>query len=188
MGKTKQNGVLYRLRKNIMCGVLSCVLALGAVLTMPGMGMTARADDSYSNEGVTYSLNDSNKTASVSGCNSYEIGEEVHIPAIIKPNGIEHKVIEIIGGAFVSCNKINKITLEEGIQYINTDAFKGTSITEIEIPKSVGTIGNFVFNGCNIAKIRFKGTTPPRFAERWLLDTNSNIITIEIPKDADIKT
>ena len=190
MGKTKQNGVLYRLRKNIMCGVLSCVLALGAVLTMPGMGMTARADDSYSNEGVTYSLNDSNKTASVSGCNSYEIGEEVHIPAIIKPNGIEHKVIEIIGGAFVSCNKINKITLEEGIQYINTDAFKGTSITEIEIPESVEFIGNEVFNGCNIAKIRFKGTTPPQFADRWLLGTNSNInnITIEIPKDADIKT
>ena len=188
MEKTKENGKWNKLRRNIMCGILSCVLALGAVLTMPGMGMTAKAAGTHYEKGIGYVLNDAEHTASVAGCNPYEIGEEVHIPAIIKPNGIEHKVIEIIGGAFVSCNKINKITLEEGIQYINTDAFKGTSITEIEIPKSVGTIGNFVFNGCNIAKIRFKGTTPPRFAERWLLDTNSNIITIEIPKDADIKT
>ena len=34
-----------KLRRTIMCGILSCVLALGAVLTMPVMGMTAKAED-----------------------------------------------------------------------------------------------------------------------------------------------
>ena len=184
MGKTKQNGVLKRLRKNIMCSILSCVLALGAVLIMPGM--TARADDFYSNEGVTYSINVSNKTASVSSCDPYEIKSEVHIPAIIKYNENEIKVIAISGYVFAGRSEINKIVLEEGIQYIRECAFSGTSITEIEIPASVNKIGEGVFSGCNITKIRFKGTTPPADIYKNWLDYVNNNITIEIPKGANI--
>ena len=49
MGKIKQNGILHRLRKNIMCGALSCALALGMMLTtewylkMACIGMLAAA-------------------------------------------------------------------------------------------------------------------------------------------------
>jgi hypothetical protein len=187
MGKTKQNGVLHRLRKNIMCGALSCVLMLGAVLIMPGMEMTARASNDYWNESVQYKLWD-DKTASVVSCNGYTIGTEVHILATIKNNGTEYKVIGINGHVFMGSRKINKIVLEEGIQYIYEYAFSDTSITEIEIPASVNSIGKSVFGGCNIAKIRFKGTTPPTYIDpKWLEDVNNNI-TIEIPKGADIKT
>ena len=187
MGKIKQNGVLKRLRKNIMCGVLSCVLALGAVLTMPGMGMTARAmDTNHYEDGITYTLNNAEHIASVSSCTSNEIGEEVHIPAIIKHNEIEYKVIAINIIVFSGCKKINKITLEEGIQYIQEYTFSGTSITEIEIPASVNYIGEGVFSSCNITKIRFKGTTPPRLYDDWLYGV-SNSITIEIPNNADRK-
>ena len=186
MGKTKQNGVLKRLRKNIMCGILSCVLVLGAVLLMPGI--TARADDFYSNEGVKYSINVSNKTASVSSCNPYEIKSEVHIPAIIKYNKDEIKVIGINACVFMGRTKINKITLEEGIQCIEQYAFCGTSITEIEIPASINWMSEGIFGGCNsLTRVRFKGTTPPSmFDSNWLGSAANNNITIELPDNADM--
>ena len=186
MGKTKQNRILKRLRKNIMCGILSCVLALGAVLIMPGMEITARASNNCWNESVQYELSDG-KTASVISCNGYTIGTEVHILATIKNNGKEYKVIGINGYVFAGSTKINKIVLEEGIQYIGEETFSSTSITEIEIPASVNKIGESVFGGCNIAKIRFKGTTPPtNINPKWLEDVANNNITIEIPKGANI--
>ena len=138
MGKTKQNGILYKLRRGIMCGVLSCVLALGAVLTMPGMGMTAKAAGTHYEKGIGYVLNDAEHTASVAGCNPYEIGEEVHIPAIIKEGNQNYKVVRISGLAFNFCDKIKKLILEEGIEEIDYVAFCGCSgITEIEIPITI---------------------------------------------------
>ena len=186
MGKTKQNGVLKRLRKNIMCGVLSCVLVLGTVLLMPRI--TARADNFYSNEGVTYSINVSNKTASVSSCDPYKIKSEVHIPAIIKYNENEIKVIGINDCVFMGRTKINKITLEEGIQCIGQYAFCSTSITEIEIPASINWMREKIFEGCNsLTRVRFKGTTPPSmFDSNWLGSAANNNITIELPDNADM--
>ncbi len=188
MGKTKQNGILHRLRRGIMCGALSCVLVFGAVLIMPGMEMTARADDFYSNEGVTYSINVSNKTASVSSCDPYEIKSEVHIPAIIKYNEDEIKVIGINDCVFMGSTKINKITLEEGIQCIEQYAFCSTSITEIEIPASINWMSEKIFEGCNsLTRVRFKGTTPPSmFDSNWLGSAANNNITIELPDNADM--
>ena len=190
MGKTKQNGILHRLRKNIMCGVLSCVLALSAVLIMPGMGMTARAGYNIEIEGIIYLCNNNPNTASVNGHNSNTIGSEVHIPAAIEDKGQIYKVVEIKPIAFISCEKMKKITLEEGIEEIGYEAFCGCSgITEIEIPASVNKIEDGVFTGCNITKIRFKGTTPPTsIGEYWLAgaSNNNNNITIEIPEDANI--
>ena len=185
MGKTKQNGILHRLRRKIMCGVLSCVLVFGTVLLMPRI--TARAmDTNHYEDGITYTLNNAEHIASVSSCTPNEIGEEVHIPAIIKHNEIEYKVIAIGVIVFAGRSEINKIVLEEGIQYIREYAFSGTSITEIEIPASVNKIGEDVFSGCNITKIRFKGTTPPADIYKNWLDYVNNNITIEIPKGANI--
>ena len=186
MGKIKQNGILHRLRKNIMCGALSCALALGMMLTMPGMGMTAKAGDDFEVGGIIYNCFTTGKVQ-VNGIVDNKIGPEVHIPATIKsPNSQEeYKVVEINMNA-LSCTKIKKITLEEGIETIEIWAFNGTSITEIEIPASVKGIGSKIFGGSNnIKRVCFKGAEPPKFVSDDWLGSNTNNITIEIPKGAD---
>ena len=189
MGKTKQNGILHRLRRGIMCGALSCALALGMMLTMPGMGMTARAaDDTFEVDGIIYNCFTTGKVQ-VNGIVDNKIGPEVHIPATIKsPNSQEeYKVVEINIKA-LSCTKIKKITLEEGIETIEIWAFDGTSITEIQIPASVKSIGAKIFGSSNnIKKVCFKGVEPPEFVSDDWLGSNTNNITIEIPKGANEK-
>ena len=188
MGKTKQNGILHRLRRGIMCGALSCALALGMMLTMPGMGMTAKAGDDFEVGGIIYNCFTTGKVQ-VNGIVDNKIGPEVHIPATIKsPNSQEeYKVVEINMNA-LSCTKIKKITLEEGIETIEIWAFNGTSITEIEIPASVKGIGSKIFGGSNnIKRVCFKGVEPPEFVSDDWLGSNTNNITIEIPEGANEK-
>ena len=187
MEKTKQNGILHRLRREIMCGALSCVLALGAVLTMPGMGMTARADKEYEVNGFKYKGRISEGSCNTTGCDENKLGEVVYIPAQVNIEGHACNVLHITSRAFVNCKKIKKITIGEGIFGISSYAFSNSSITEIEIPASIGSISEYVFSGCNITKIRFNGTMPPSlgFNKNWLGNAANNNITIELPDNAD---
>ena len=184
MGKTKQNRVLNRLRKNIMCGVLSCALALGAVLIMPGM--TARADDNGEEikivENVKYTYNSNEKTYWVTKQDPSTIGEEVHIVAKITHNGEKYDVTIISNLAFNDCNKLKKIIIDEGIKIIDTGAFKNTSIEEIELPASIKLLDRLALEGCPVEKIRFRGINPPGFHDRSL----GSVKIIEIPEGADM--
>ena len=187
MGKTKQNGILHRLRRGIMCGALSCALALGMMLTMPGMGMTAKAADEESIEGIKYSLRDFNSTAMVIGYEDNKIKSEIHIPAKITRPGT-NKVYDVTIIYTLKFAKASKITLEEGIEEIYLEAFQGSEITEIEIPASVNRISSEVFSDCkNLTRIRFKGTMPPNFMADWLnYAGSSGGITIELPDNANM--
>jgi hypothetical protein len=185
MGKTKQNGVLHRLRRGIMCDALSCALALGMMLTMPGMGMTTRAADYFEDKGIKYLCDNNSLTAKV----AYGVDKnrsEVYIPATIEYKGQKYKVVEITERAFWEFTNIKKIILEEGIEVINGIAFADSGIKEIEIPASVNKIGDMILSGCNITKIRFKGTIPPTSVdEDWLKNAANNNIIIEIPEGAE---
>ena len=188
MGKTKQNGVLHRLRREIMCGALSCALAFGMMLTMPGMGMTARADKEYEVNGFKYKGRISEGSCNTTGCDENNLGEVVYIPAQVNIEGHACNVIHITSRAFANCKKIKKITIGEGISGISSDAFRYSSVTEIEIPASIKSISSNVFDGCNITKIRFNGTMPPSlgFNKNWLGNAANNNIIIELPEGADI--
>ena len=185
MEKTKQNGILHRLRRGIMCGALSCALAFGMMLTMPGMGMTAKADNEYKVNGFKYKGSIGEGLCNVTGCDENNLGEVVYIPAQVNIEGHACNVLHITSGAFANCKKIKKITIGEGIFGISSFAFSNSSITEIEIPASIGSISSNVFGGCNITKMRFKGTKPPKCVPDWLNNVNSSNITIEIPDNAD---
>ena len=184
MGKTKQNGILHRLRRGIMCGALSCTLALGMMLTMPGMGMTARAaDDRFEYNGIIYKYR-LGTSCEVRGLSYNFQGTEVNIPTEATDGKAKYTVEVVWDSAFKGKN-INKITLSNTIIIIMKNAFAQTDIEEIEIPESVDNIRENVFNQCKkLKKISFKGMNPPsRIYEKWLNGVNN--ITIEIPKDAD---
>lgn len=149
MGKTKQNGVLHRLRKNIMCGVLSCALVLGAALIMPEM--TARADDNGEEIEIVDNVKYNNFNNTYHTCmvkydqDSNIIGEEVHIVAKITHNGKQYDVTTIGSYAFRKFQQLKKITIDEGIKEIGIAAFMGTSIKEIELPASIEFLCEAVF-------------------------------------------
>ena len=189
MERTKENGKWNKLRRTIMCGILSCVLALGAVLTMPGMGMTAKAADGSENVGgIIYYFRENLGEAYVYGFDKSTIGPEIHIPAKIKrPSDNREFSVTTIVGKSLQFARASKITLEEGIQQIGGSAFSDNNITEIEIPASVYWIRSKAFDYCkNLTKVRFKGTTPPTtFDSDWLGSAASNNITIELPNNAD---
>ena len=67
--------------------------------------------------------------------------------------------------AFDSCIWLNKVTLNEGLRFIGSDAFQGcSSLTEIEIPSTVENIGERAFVNCSSLKtFKFNGTV-----EQWL--------------------
>ena len=188
MGKTKQNGILHKLRRGIMCGALSCVLALGAVLTMPGM--TARASFTGVVDNIKYKFDETNNTCEVKGFDDEsKVGEEIHIPAKVYYNQQEYNVVAL-GSYSLSRNSndpnIEKsIKLEEGLIEIGDRAFNGAGITEIEIPASVEFIYGGAFENCKqLKKIRFRGTTPPGCNNFWLEGVADGII-IEIPDGQD---
>ena len=183
MEKAKENRKGSRLRRTIMCSILSCVLALGAVLTMPGMGMIAKAEDIFKDNNIIYSYFP-NYNCTVKGLDPNYQGTEVNIPTSVTYNNRPYTVQSVYYRAFSGKTNIRKITLSNTIEAILDGAFAQTSITEIEIPESVIAIGDNVFYGCNnLKKIYFKGKQPPSVSSDWLNGVNN--ITIEIPDDAD---
>ena len=186
MGKAKENRKGSKLRRTIMCGILSCVLALGAVLTMPGMGMIAKAKDTFEVDYIEYLyFANGNYNCAVTGLNANYQGAEVNIPTSVTYENKPYTVQSVYYSAFSGKTNIRKITLGNTIEAILDVAFAQTSITEIEIPESVIAIGDNVFYECSsLRKICFKGKQPPSVGSNWLGDV-SNII-IELPDDADI--
>ena len=93
--------------------------------------------------------------------NHYEDGHLV-IPGSVTYQGESYKVV--IGQfAFRLCNKLTRVTIEEGVEHIGDYAFVGcSSVTEIRLPATLQTIGAGAF--CNLTSLttmRCKGTTAP---------------------------
>ena len=93
--------------------------------------------------------------------NHYEDGQLV-IPGSVTYQAESYKVV--IGQfAFRLCNKLTRITIQEGVEHIGDYAFVGcSSVTEIRLPATLQTIGAGAF--CNLTSLttmRCMGTTAP---------------------------
>ena len=60
-----------------------------------------------------------------------------------------HSLVEIKSDAFKGCKYITEINLSEGLEAIGDNAFSGMTITQIEIPSTVNSIGNGAFTNCS---------------------------------------
>lgn len=56
------------------------------------------------------------------------------------------ETVTYIGGDAFAFNKLTSLTLHEGLKTISTGAFRSNYLTEINIPNSVTSIGNYPFN------------------------------------------
>ena len=98
-------------------------------------------------DGLQYSYNNENLTATVSGYTG--AATELVIPAEVTHEGETYKVTAIGGYAFQGKSTLTRVTIPEGVTTIEGYAFFGcTSLTKVTIPEGVTHIGNRAFWGC----------------------------------------
>ena len=162
-------------------------------------------------DGLQYSYNNENLTATVSGYTG--AATELVIPAEVTHEGETYKVTAIGGYAFQGKSTLTRVTIPEGVTTIEGYAFFGcTSLTKVTIPEGVTHIGNRAFWSCtsltsvslpasltecgeafyrlNLTKVTFATPQPPEFI--WISPEGSllafwgaTIKQIQLPEGAD---
>ncbi len=90
-----------------------------------------------------------------------ELGKNVRVIGALAFNtGVREIVIpdsveRIENGAFSACGLLTKIKLGRGLKYIGPYAFRGTRISEIELPDSLEEIGDYAFARTPLARVEF---------------------------------
>lgn len=102
-------------------------------------------------DGINYSLNTSQRTASVSR-NSALVGEVI-IPEKITVNEVEYTVTSIVSSAFYGGSGLTSVTIPSSVTSIGSSAFYNCSgLTSVSIPESVTRIEANVFSLCKELK------------------------------------
>ena len=173
--------------------------------------LLAAASAETGTDGLQYSYNDEDLTATVSGYTG--TATEVVIPAEVTHEDNTYKVtaigysafwnnsdltsvtipegvtrIEAI--AFGSCTSLKSVTIPEGVTIIDGSAFSGcTSLTSVSLPASL-TMCDQSFYGLNLTKVTFATPQPPEFI--WISPEGSfpafwgaAIEQIQLPEGAD---
>ena len=172
--------------------------------------MLAAASAETGTDGLQYSYNDEDLTATVSRYTG--TATEVVIPAEVTHEGKTYKVTaigdepfqgnstltsitipegvtEIAYYAFAGCTSLTNVTIPEGVTYIRNLAFSGcTSLKSVSLPASL-TVCNRAFYGLNLTKVTFAHQEPPEFI--WGIQGqlpafgNATIEQIQLPEGAD---
>ena len=145
------------------------ILAIAAANIQP----VHAAREPVTTEGITYTLNDDNKTAVVSG-HTDALPNEIVIPETVRSGEEEYTVTSIGDSAFESCGQRTSVTIPASVTSIDDSAFylcgelttvtfkDGSLLTsigdsafescynlaDITIPQNVTSIGNSAFLMC----------------------------------------
>ena len=145
-GKTQ--GYPYYTRDNI--------LALGDKAVMIG----------YNNELYVVGIYSDDKSEVIISANGKSSNGIMRAGAFLENTTIESLIIRsganVSDQAFKGCINLTDVYLPSGLRYIGHEAFRGTQISSITIPKTVETIGSNAFKDCpNLKTIKFKGKYAP---------------------------
>ena len=113
--------------------------------------LLAAASAETGTDGLQYSYNDEDLTATVSGYTG--TATEVVIPAEVTHEDKTYKVTAIGYSAFWNNSTLTSITIPEGVTRIEAFAFDScTSLKSVTIPEGVTYIGDFAFDSCTSLK------------------------------------
>ena len=119
-------------------------LFLTLTLCLVGVIVSWADDNTYTRDGIVYTLDKTNSTASVTG---YESGITT---ANIKATVEGCTVIDIWAGAFKNCSSLTSVNIPSSVTIIWDEAFYGcSSLTSIKIPSSVTSIWDRSFYNCS---------------------------------------
>ena len=105
--------------------------------------LTSWADD-FTQNGIIYTLNESDQTATVKGVESQNIQK-----ATIRSRVAGYKVTSIGNSAFYNCSSLTSVTIPNSVTSIGEYAFNSCySLTPVTIPNSVTSIGEYAFAYC----------------------------------------
>lgn len=87
---------------------------------------------------------------------------------------------------FAKCEKLQFITIEEGLENIQIDAFtRCTALKKVDFPSSLKTIADYAMpNMTSLESLVFKGSTPPAFNGSHILTDSTSGLTIYVPDTA----
>ena len=98
--------------------------------------------------GITYKLDSTQKTAEVAGYTT-DISQTCVIPASITDNSQTYSVVGIRAGGLYNCSAITSLTIPEGVKTIGQNAVAGcTKLQTVSLPKSVTDVGQYAFEDC----------------------------------------
>lgn len=79
------------------------------------------------------------------------------------------KNVRLVAAAFYGCDNLVDVTIDDGVEYIANNAFKGCAIKKIFIPASVIFPGSRVFEGCPKDLVIYceTKTKPENWNDEW---------------------
>lgn len=126
------------------CGRLASILML-----LFGMLLSASAETYYVN-GIEYGMDKDGNVYVYGLQNKSEFTGPLHIPATVTLNGVDYPVAYIEDEAFKNVERIESVTIEEGLWAIGGGAFQGCSgLRSVSLPSTLTTMFNYVFSNCD---------------------------------------
>ena len=124
--------------------LLSIVLVLSLCVTVAFSCCLNASAESFVSEIYTYEIIDDN--VKITKVDKNATGD------IVIPQYLSGFDVTVIGScAFIDCNKITSVTIQNGVKEIEAQAFTGcTQMTSITIPNSVTEIGTEAFSYCDM--------------------------------------
>ncbi len=99
-------------------------------------------------DALSYGLNDSDLTASITACDKN--ATEVVVPETVTKDGVTYTVTSIGSSAFKNCKKLVSVTLPDTVTAISSFAFTYcTALKEIDLGNSLKTIAMSAFYECS---------------------------------------
>lgn len=109
------------------------------------------------------------------------VSGNVVIPSTVEYNAEVYEVMGLLDYAFVGCSAITSVTIEEGVQDVNTHAFwECSSLTTVTLPSTIMDLGNQAFGFSGLTTITINATTPPSYGY-GLFDYSDNLAHIYVP-------
>lgn len=127
-----------------LAGVFFGIVIVVAVAFF-GVVTPSFADDYIQEDGISYFVNETEKTATVSHCDTSASGA-VSISKTISFNGESYPVVGIEECAFAGCVNLESVMVPESVTSIESNAFSGCSnLKDILVPE-LTTLGTDVFS------------------------------------------
>lgn len=119
-----------------------CVLMLASMLPMP-----ARAEDSFTVDGLSYSVNNDAASVTLTGVDETRSGE-IAVPASVTNEEKPYAVTKIGANAFYQNTRITGVALPESVMSIGERAFAESGLTSFTFPAGVTEVPNYCFSNC----------------------------------------
>ena len=132
-------------------------------------------------DGINYALKDDwgSRTATVLPLSEGKYTGEITIPTSVKYNGVDFTVTSIGENAFLECDGVTAVTLPDGLEAINEEAFSGCKLTSIILPDGLLGIGYKAFFYSGLTSVNIPASVTSLHSTAFLSCFNLTAINVD---------